>query len=202
LPQTFKNRAAEFRAALIRHNRLGVFHWTPMSRLLSVLEHGILCRRELEARGIVYDAHGYGREGKEQDFAGHVCVSFYPQKGMMRVEPGPLVLIEMRSEIVIWEGAFYSPQNTAKSEYEFSDLVNCTSVDDLDALFEGPTEWRLRDWQAEVWIPDGIPPDQFQKMWFRNRDERDQALEACASMASSLPTTLVFGIGPTWFPSQ
>ena len=102
---------------------------------MSVIQNGILCRRELEAQGIAYDPHGYGRDGKEQDFAGHVCVSFYPQKGMMRFEPGPLMVIQMKSEVAITEGAFYSPQNTAKSEYEFSDLVNCTSVGDLDALF-------------------------------------------------------------------
>jgi hypothetical protein len=167
------------------------------------LEHGILCRSELERRGIPYIPHGYGRAGKEDEFAGHVCVSFHPQKGMMKSETGSLAVIVIDSEVVMIDGAFYCPQNTAKSEYEFEELVSHTSVDHLDELFEGPNEWRLIDWQAEVWIPEGIAVDQFRRIWFRNKDERDRAVEACSGIASSLPRALPFAVGPNWvFPSS
>lgn len=179
-----------------------MYHWTPARRLPSVLTHGILCRRELDARGIPYDPHSYGRAGKELDFAGHVCVSFHPHKGMMKgdTESGPPAVILMSSELVVTEGTFYCPENTAKSEYTFDALCGWTSVQHLDELFEGPTEWRLRDWQAEVWIPYGIPVEQFLRVWFRNKEERDQAVEACGNI--DLPMTLPFGVGPSWgFPS-
>lgn len=137
-----KPNAQQFRDALRRHGRREVFHWTPMSSLPSVLEHGILCRRDLDARNISYEPHGYGRAGKENDFAGHVCVSFYPHKGMMKSETGALAVIVMSSEVVITEGAFYCPQNTARSAYEFDELVSQSSIEHLEELFEGPDEWR------------------------------------------------------------
>ena len=196
-----KVNAAEFRASLSRHNRKTVFHWTPVVRLASILEHGIVCRRELDGRGISYDLHGYGRAGKEQDFEGHVCVSFYPQKGMMKAEDGPLAVIEIDAEVVISEGAFHCPQNTAKSEYEFTEIIGWTGVNDLEDLFEGPNEWRLRDWQAEVWIPGEIPVDKFRAVWFRDAETRDRALESCSEVAPHLPTTLIFGVAPKWFPT-
>ena len=200
MPLRLKPNAHQFDAALARHRRPEVYHWTPAKRLPSVLQHGILCRRELNARGIAYDPHGYGRVGKEQDFYGHVCVSFYPQKGMMKSEAGTPAVIVMSSQVVIADGAFYCPQNTARADCEFDSLVACTSIDDLDALFEGPNEWRLRDWQAEVWIPDGIPVDQFREVWFRNKEDRDKAVAACAAVAS-MP--LRFAVGPSWvFPPR
>ena len=198
-----KTNAAQFRLALARHRRTEVFHWTPASQLPSILEHGILCRCELERRGIPYIQHGYGRAGKEQDFAGHVCVSFYPQKGMMKSETGALAVLVIDSDVVITDGSFYCPQNTAKSEYEFDELVSRSSVDHLDELFMRPNEWELIDWQAEVWIPDGIVVNHFREIWFRNKAERDQAVDACSGLASGLPRTLRFGVGPKWaFPSS
>lgn len=120
-------------------------------------EHGILCRRELENRGIAYDPHGYGRAGKENDFAGHVCVSFLPSWGMMRRETGPAAVIEMPATIAAVEGAFYCPDNTARNDYEFSEVSTWTGVDRFEALFAGPAEWRPINLQSEIWIPDGIP---------------------------------------------
>ena len=196
---SLKPNSAEFRAALQRHKRPEVFHWTPATRLPSVLEHGILCRRELEARHIAYDPHGYGRSGKENDFVGHVCVSFYPQRGMMRGESGPPAVIVMTSAVVIIEGTFYCPENTAKAECEFDELVTHTSVEHLDELFEGPAEWKLRDWQAEVWIPNGLPVRVFSEVWFRNEAERDNAVAACAGLAATLPRTLRFMLARPWF---
>jgi hypothetical protein len=200
---TLKTRASQFRSALARHQRTEAFHWTPASQIPSILEHGILCRSKMDEQGISFTLHGYGRAGKENDFDGHVCVSFHPQKGMMRSETGALAVIVLDTDVVIIEGAFYCPQNTAKSEYEFDELVRRTSADHLDELFEGPNERRLVDWQAEVWIPDCIPVDYFREIWFRNKAERDATVNACSNIASRLPKTLHFRVGPTWaFPSS
>lgn len=188
----FKPNLADFQAALRRHGRRTVYHWTPAHCLPSVLQQGILCRRELEARRIGYCPHGYGRPGKELDFAGHVCVSFYPQRGMMRAETGAPAVIVMTSEVVAIEGTFYCPENTAKAEYEFDTLVMKTAVADLDELFEGPNEWRLKDWQAEVWIPEAIPVPSFSEIWFRTTEDRDAAVTACAGIAANLPHEIRF----------
>lgn len=197
-----KANAEEFQAALRRHNRGEVYHWTPARRLPSVLAHGILCRRELDTGGIPYDPHGYGGYGKEEDFAGHVCVSFFPHKGMMRNEAGPPAIIELPSRVVIAEGAFYCPENTAKSEYDFETSTARTEVEHLDELFVGPDEWRLIDWQAEVWIPDGIPVRDFRRVLFRNNDELAETFKACQGIELDRDGDLPFAVGKAWqFPS-
>jgi hypothetical protein len=117
---------------------------------------------------------------------------------MMRAETGPTAVIVMSSQIVITEGTFYCPENTAKAVYEFDELVNNTTVDYLDNLFVGPTDFGLKDWQAEVWIPDGILPTEFTQIWFRNEAERDTAVEACAGFAANLPKPIQFGFSH-WF---
>jgi hypothetical protein len=198
----WKQNLADFRACLARHQRREVYHWTPASALPSILEHGILCRRELEARNIVYVPHSYGTYGKDEEFAGHVCVSFQPQKGMMRAETGPVAVIEMRSILVAMEGTFYSPVNSARNDYDFSDLSTRTSAEDLDALFQSPTSWWLIDWQAEVWLPVSVPPDRIVAVNFRNMDDLAASASACQAVVEALPRSIDFKIGKSWvFPS-
>ena len=201
MPLRLKANQQAIREALARHRRGEVYHWTPAEQLPSVLQHGLLCRNQLDARGIGYRPHSYGRLGKAEEFAGHVCVSFFPQKGMMRSESGPPALIVLPGRVIAAEGAFYCPGNTARNEDDFDDLRLRTEVEHLEELFEGGDEWRLIDWQAEVWIPDGIPIDEFQAVYFRNEGDRDQAVRACAAVAAMLPRTIPFGVGKGWhFP--
>jgi hypothetical protein len=156
----------------------------------------------MDRRRIAYDPHSYGAIGKELDFQGHVCVSFHPHKGMMKNESGPTALIEIPSRIVALEGAFYSPENTAKSEYDFDEVSQRTALEDLDSLFEGPDVWRLVDWQAEVWIPDGIPVAEFERVLFRNREDLDEALEASRGIELDRDSNLTFAVGKPWmFPT-
>lgn len=196
-----KSSADEFRQCLLRHRRPEVYHWTPACRLPSVLVHGLLCRRELDSRGIAYDPHSYGALGKEQDFSGHVCVSFYPQKGMMRTETGAPAILVMKSDIVAAEGTFYCPNNTARSEYVFDEISRRTAVEDLDDLFQGPTEWALRDWQAEVWIPVAVPASNISRVLFRNSQELNAALTACLPVAHQLTHTITFSVDIRHFPT-
>lgn len=197
----FKANEGDFRATLARHQRREIYHWTPAARLPSVLAHGILCRRELHRRGIAYDPHGYGAAGKETDFEGHVCVSFYPHKGMMKQQTGPPAIVVMPSIVAAAEGAFYCPENTAKNEYEFAEISSHVGVEDLDALFVDPDGWDLVDWQAEVWIPDGIPVEHFSHVLFRTAEDRDAAVVACAPIAAGLPRDVRFVVGTWQFPA-
>lgn len=47
-----KEAAAEIAAALVRHRKTELFHWTPLSNLPSILENGVLSRRLLDEAGI------------------------------------------------------------------------------------------------------------------------------------------------------
>lgn len=188
------------RDALRRHRRKEVCHWTPAAKLPSVLKHGILCRRELDARGIDYEPHGYGRAGKEDEFAGHVCVSFLPSWGMMRRESGASAVIEMTSVVAAMKGAFYCPDNTARNDYEFDEVRTWTDIEHFEALFAGPTEWGLSNLQAEIWIPDGIPVEAFRNVYFRSDEDLEAALRACEPLAADLPRYLNFQVQKTKFP--
>src|ERR1700686_3568085 len=116
MARPLKENAAEFAALLRRRGRhKPPFHWTPLSNLPGVLQHGILSRNHLEKLGLPFIKHGYGTAGKEAQFGGFVCISFQPQKGMMRRETEPQALLEVRPELIYVEGAFYCPGNSAKN---------------------------------------------------------------------------------------
>jgi hypothetical protein len=186
-------------ASLRRHNRTTLYHWTPTKAVPSVLEYGLLPRRELDARQIEYDPHGYGRAGKEEDFGGHVCLAFMPHWGMMSRESGPSAIIEIDAAVVGIDGAFYSPENTARNEYEFAEVSSWTTAQDLDDLFTGPSEWGLRSYQSEVWVP-AVPIDYIRTIHFRSEADRDEVLARLGPLASALPRKIYFAVTPSKFP--
>lgn len=188
------------REVLVRHGRHTFVHWTPASAVPSILEHGLLCRRELEARGIPYEPHGYGRSGKEDDFAGHVCLGFLPHWGMMSRATDPSAILEIRATVVAADGTFYCPDNTARNDYDFAVVSSWTSAQHLDDLFAGPTDWKSANYQAEIWVPDGIAVDDIRAVRFRSDEDLDAVLAAMGSLADSLPQTVYFRVSPSQFP--
>jgi hypothetical protein len=197
----WKSNSNEFITSLWRRGRRWVYHWTPLANLRSVLTHGILCRRELERRGIRYRGHSYGALGKDRDFADYVCVSFYPQKGMMGRGTESPVIIELPSWVTAIEGSFYCPGNSASSKYTFVEVATWTTLKHLDALFSRPDEPELNDWQAEVWIPNGIPTSAFQRVLFQNADDLARSKRQCSDLAFVRSGDLRFTVGEAWmFP--
>ena len=82
----------------------------------------------------------------------------------------------------------------------FDELINQTSLAHLEELFEGPTEWRLREYQAEIWVPGSIPrvpTDYFNEVWFVNEDAMSQGAELCRDLRSSVIPP--FTLGHPWF---
>ncbi len=202
MARALKPNAADFAAALRRHDRhKPAFHWTPLSNLPGVLQRGILCRSILEKIGLAFTSHGYGNDQKEAQFAGHVCISLYPQKGMMRRATEPQALFEVKPELLYVDGSFYCPGNSARNEYQFDELVTKNSVADLEDLFEGPNEWRLKDWQAEIWIPGYIASGDIVRVLFATEKIRQQAVEVCKDVAAGLTKDFDFAVGASWhFP--
>jgi hypothetical protein len=197
-----KADADKIQAVLVRHSRRTFVHWTPASAVPSILEYGVLCRRELEARGISYEPHGYGRAGKEDDFAGHVCLGFLPHWGMMRGETGPSAVLDIRASVVTIEGTFYCPDNTARNDYDFAEVSSWTSAQHLDELFAGPTDFKSANYQAEIWVPNGVAVDDIRTVWFRSEEDRDAVVTAMGSLADSLPQTVYFGVRRSQFPES
>lgn len=194
-----KSDAPVILAGLRRHNRTALYHWAQAMAVPSVLQHGLLPRRDLDSRGIAYDPHGYGRAGKEEDFAGHVCLAFMPHWGMMRRESGPTAIFKIDASIVAVDGAFFCPENTARNEYDFSEVSTWTTATHLDDLFTGPTDWDLVSYQSEVWVPE-VPVDYIRSVIFRTVEDRDAVLADLGSVATALTHKMYFAVIPSKFP--
>ena len=164
------------------------------------MQNGLLCRRELEARGIAYQPHGYGRAGKEKDFEGHIALGFLPQWGMMHSESGPSAIVEVNAKVVMAQGTFFCPDNTARNEYDFAEARTWTAARHLDDFFEDPTSFKSKNWQAEIWVPDAIAVEDIMAVYFRTIEDRDAAIAAIGTLASSLPVPVHFGVRTASFP--
>ena len=75
---------------------------------------------------------------------------------MIRRAEAPVVL-SLEPGVLAISGALFVPVNSARSDVDLSDPA-LTTVDAFDAIFESPVGDRLKDWQAEVWIPEFISP--------------------------------------------
>jgi hypothetical protein len=196
----FKRQADSIKMVLARRGVGLVYHWTLAAQIPSILEYGLLCPRILQEWGIAHEAHGYGAAGKDVQFAGYVCLSFLPHWGMMSRASGPVAIIEMTSAVLMVDGTFYCPGNTARNDYDFDEVSTWTGEEHLEALFEDPTSYRVKDIQAEVWVPERIPVSAFRRVLFRSAEELDATREAARPIEPSLPKTLVFQVEARRFP--
>jgi hypothetical protein len=152
----------------------------------------------MEERSIPYTPHSYGSERKAREFGGHVCASFYPQMGMMRTMTEAQALLLLDPELLCVEGTFFCPENTAKTEYEFATCCHWTAASDLDDLFENPASDWLKDWQAEIWIPDGAAVADIQKVRFASIEIGRRAEQLCDGI--DLEHDVVFEVDSRGFP--
>lgn len=196
----FKAEADSIKRELARRGVGLVYHWTLASQIPSILEHGLLCPRLLQERGITYEAHGYGAAGKDVQFADYVCMSFLPHWGMMSRASGPVAIIEMTGVVLTIDETFYCPGNTARNDYDFDEVSNWTEQEHLEALFEDENTYRVRDIQAEVWVPEGVPVAAFRRVLFRSPEDLEATREAARSIEPSLPKTLGFQVAAHKFP--
>lgn len=168
-----------FRLSASNHRIDAVYHWTPIRSLDSIMAVDIRPRAYLDRRGIWYEAHSYGTWQKALDFSGHVAVSLRPQRGMFsQVHDAVLLCLDRR--VLARRGAFYVPGNSASRLHDFSTLQRRTSADDFEALFADPFAREPADWQAEIWVPDGISSRWIQRIIVRDRVAFDAATRAIA----------------------
>lgn len=99
---------------------------------------------------------------------------------MWRSENPALVALDPR--VLALEGAFYAPGNTASGQLDFTRVSVLTQADDLDALFAGPWSRELVDWQAEIWIPGGVPADFIRAVFVTDRAFLEELRPAIVAM--------------------
>jgi len=177
--RTWLKKDPRFRIAAANHETEAVYHWTPIGCLESIMGAGIRPRAYLDRHDIPYERHSYGTLQKAVDFSDHIAVSLRPQRGMFwHVEEAVLLVLDRR--VLARNGAFYVPGNSASRLHDFAALRRRTSVEDFEALFADPHAREPADWQAEIWIPQGISPRRIEKVIVRDLAARAAAIRAIA----------------------
>ena len=179
-----------FRVAASNHGVDAIFHWTQIRSLETIMAVGIRPRSYLDRHGIWYEAHSYGSWQKAIHFSSHVAVSLRPQRGMFWKVPDAVLLVLDR-RVLARNGAFYVPGNSASRMHDFAALRRRTSADDLEALYADPWSTEPADWQAEIWVPDGISPRRIEKIIVRDTVAFDAATQAIARVPGERKRPLI-----------
>ena len=194
-----KPDAAELLAELDRRGVRDLVHVTEMGSLGSILDRGILSPVERRRGGLRVARHAYGSPGKQSLLDAYVALAFRPQWGMAARLTAPVILACDR-DIALHVGAFVSSGNTARGDIDVVDQMQRQSAEDFAAAFEGDTS-RLREWQAEVWVPVRVAPEDILGITFRSEADAQWAIgRLCARMGSLDLRTVVDSqaFAPKW----
>lgn len=199
---------AECRRIAASVDRRGIrclYHFTRIAALPSILRTGgIMCRALLEANGISFVGHGWGRAGKDEEFADYICCGFLPPWGMMHREADPICVVEVSASLISRPGTLFCPDNSAFNHFTLEGLKAASDAASFDAMFPNQTTYKTSSHQAEVLVHRSIPLTDFRVIHFRSDPERKAALAQLhgiripASQRAALP--LNFKVTPEHFP--
>lgn len=168
--------AQRIRASVERREIKGIYHYTAITNLPSIIrEEGLLSRAEMDARGIVYVGHGWGRPGKEQELEDYVCCSFVPHWGMLRKETEPQGVLELSPDLIWRKGTIFCPDNSASNEFNLDMLRDNNTVETFDAMFNSPDISFPTPYQCEVLGYREISLKHLRAIHFRTTEEKDYA---------------------------
>ncbi len=145
----------EFESTLKRRGVKYYYHYSCISNLPSILEHGILSRKELNARKIKpVQLHGWGHKYWEmEDF---ICLCLTPPKGMLKRFKNPYLALAIPAMIAGYKGAYFSPTNSAKDTMDFDDILGRESIDAFECLFHHDEGDFLKSRMTEILIQNHI----------------------------------------------
>ena len=116
-----------------------LYHYTDTENLPSILSVGALfSRSEMNARGIAYVGHGWGRAGKEEELGDYICCGFRPNWGMLRREGAPQAVLQLLPRLVWRAGTLFCRGNSASNEFDLATLMGNTTLEAFDAMFDSP----------------------------------------------------------------
>ena len=145
--------AREIAAALRSHGVEAVYHWTPLRGVASILQSGILARRQLADSGIPFVGHGYGGRDKEAVLFDYVSLSFAPKPWMMSEWSDDPVLLELELDVLVGDGTLFVPGNSASATFSARSLTSMTGASAAEGLF---LAGQLAA-QAEAWVYSSVP---------------------------------------------
>jgi len=165
----------------------------------------IFCRRELDARAIPFDGHGWGYAGKELEMQDYIVCGFCPHWGMIRGETRPIVVISLDASLIWRAGTIFCPGNSASNEYAIPTLEQEDPVTTFASLFPDHRSSWPTTYQAEVLVRDAIELRYFERLIFSHKDHQDYYIEKAraglrANPNPPLTRRIGFTVDPGKFP--
>lgn len=203
--------ADRIRASVQRRGIAGIYHYTAITNLPSILrEGGLLSRAEMDRRGIQYVRHGWGRPGKEKELEDYVCCSFVPHWGMLRRETEPQAVLKLKPDLIWRDGTLFCPGNSASNLYDLNSLRNLSTMEAFDAMFPNLHTGFPEPYQCEVMVRGYIPLDYLQSVHFRTTDDhtygttlmRDTLKEPAVRERLMTALPIRAGVSPGLYPPQ
>ncbi len=178
-----------------QRNITRLFHFTHSDNLSSIIEHGLIARKFLDEKEIVY---GYNDEMRIEGHLDAICLSVsYPNAKMLfkyrQLKEGNWILLAI-DPAVLWEKdcAFY-PTNAASNNVRFNELPLMKSADAFKSMFAEnvfsesrsntlPKEYTT-DVQAEVLAFSNIEPSYILSIYHPNKDSEAHFYKLHPTMA-------------------
>lgn len=140
-------------------------HFTPLSNVASILEHGLRSRSALDGQDFVFTDQ-YRSDGWLDWISTSICFPnykmFYAKKNSMRVGPWAILLIKKQ---VLWElDCKFILTNAASYEIKLFRNDRWSSVDAFEDMFGQP--------EHRIAIPDSYPTDPQAEVMIRNKVPR------------------------------
>jgi hypothetical protein len=196
--------AARLRASVERRGIIRLYHYTASINLRSILAHGaVYSRAQMNARGIAFTGHGWGRAGKDEELSDYICCSFVPHWGMISRETETQAVLAFRADLVWRAGTLFCPGNSASNEFDINTLTADTTVNAFDALFDNPNGSWPRPYQCEVLVRDEIPLDSLIRVNFQSVADQEAALEQVKHLrVPAGQETVTFAVSPGLYPPK
>jgi len=166
--------AQRIQASVQRREVKAIYHYTAITNLPSILrEGGLLSRDQMNAKGILYLGHGWGRPGKEQELEDYICCGFVPHWGMLRKEREPQAVLELTPDLIWRHGTIFCPGNSASNEFNLEMLRDMNTVEAFDAMFDNPDTSFPIPYQCEVMVYRKIPLGHLRATHFQTTEDRE-----------------------------
>ncbi len=130
-------------------------HYTPVKNLSSILQHGILSRKQMQLRDIqpvLY--HGWGKKWTALD--DYICLSLIPPKRMIEKTKETQAVLLIQPSVIGQEKTYFSPINSAKEAIDVEEIFSRDSMEAFEDLFRYEEGTQLRNDFAEILVKDYI----------------------------------------------
>ncbi|MEW5693427.1 MAG: DarT ssDNA thymidine ADP-ribosyltransferase family protein [Candidatus Hydrogenedentota bacterium] len=136
------------------------YHFTLKENLKSIIKaRGLLSRNKMRELNIQpTKLHGWGRKGKQEEFASYICLSINLPRGMIKKENrGDIFIFEIDIWVAALSDTLFSLKNTAYDGVELENVKGRDNLESLCDLFIDDDTAKLKNLMSEILIKDIVP---------------------------------------------